>query len=212
MILVVLGEFHIAIGPLIAGAGIAGVALGFGAQSLVKDFLSGFFILLENQFGVGDAVTLNVVGQLVTGKVETISLRTTGVRAYDGTLNVVPNGSVVVVGNRSRGWARAIVDVRVGLDANLDRVRDILEELFDELRADEELEGAFFSGPQVLGVERLGDADIVMRATAEVRPTRRADLERELRRRVKQRFDERGISIPVVPPSSPAGTADGSSP
>ena len=205
VVLVVLGEFHIAIGPLLAGAGIAGVALGFGAQSLVKDFLSGFFILLENQYGVSDVVTLNVAGQIVSGKVETLSLRTTEVRAFDGTLNVVPNGSVVVVGNRSRGWARAIVDVRVGLDADLERVRGVLEELFEELREDAELEGAFFSGPEVLGVERLGDADIVLRATAEVRPTRRADLERELRQRIKQRFDERGISIPVVPPTTATG-------
>ena len=205
VVLVVLGEFHLAIGPLLAGAGIAGVALGFGAQSLVKDFLSGFFILLENQYVVSDVVTLNVAGQIVSGKVETLSLRTTEVRAFDGTLNVVPNGSVVVVGNRSRGWARAIVDVRVGLDADLERVRGVLEELFGELGEDPDLEGAFFSGPEVLGVERLGDADIVLRATAEVRPTRRADLERELRRRIKQRFDERGISIPVVPPTSPTG-------
>jgi moderate conductance mechanosensitive channel len=200
-ILLVLGEFDINLGPLIAGAGIVGVALGFGAQSLVKDFLSGFFILLENQFGVSDVITVNVQGQSVSGKVESLSLRTTSLRSFDGTLNVIPNGNIVLVGNTSKGWARAIVDVRVALDEDVDRVRGVLEELFEEIRADPDLESAFFSGPDVLGVERFGDYDVVLRVAGEVRPTRKADLERELRKRIKQRFDERGVAIPVAPVS-----------
>jgi small-conductance mechanosensitive channel len=200
-ILLVLGEFDINLGPLIAGAGIVGVALGFGAQSLVKDFLSGFFILLENQFGVSDVITVNVQGQSVSGKVESLSLRTTSLRSFDGTLNVIPNGNIVLVGNTSKGWARAIVDVRVALDEDVDRVRGVLEELFEEIRADPDLQSAFFSGPDVLGVERFGDYDVVLRVVAEVRPTRKADLERELRKLIKQRFDERGIAIPVAPVS-----------
>jgi small conductance mechanosensitive channel len=194
-VLLVLGEFSIDIGPLVAGAGIAGVALGFGAQTVVRDFLSGFFILLENQFGVGDTVTLSAGGKEVTGKVETLSLRTTEVRDFDGTLHIVSNGNVVIVGNRSRGWARAIVDVRLALKEDVDTVRAVLEELFDEIRADEDLQGSFFSGPQVLGVEQLGDADVTLRVAAEVRPTRRGDLERELRQRIKRRMDEQGISF-----------------
>ena len=194
-VLLVLGEFAINIGPLIAGAGIAGVALGFGAQTVVRDFLSGFFILLENQFGVGDAVTLNIAGKEVSGKVETLSLRTCEIRDFDGTLHIVPNGNIVFVGNRSRGWARAIIDVRVAPSEDVDRVREVLEGLFEEVQADEALQGAFFSGPQVLGVEGFGDADVTVRVAAEVRPTRRGDLERELRRRIKRRLDQEGISI-----------------
>ncbi|MGH2676416.1 MAG: mechanosensitive ion channel family protein, partial [Actinomycetota bacterium] len=128
-VLLLLGEFDINLGPLIAGAGIVGVALGFGAQSLVRDFLSGFFILLENQFGVGDVIEVVIAGQQVTGKVETISLRTTDVRAFDGTRHTIPNGNILMVGNRSRGWARAIVDVSVAYTEDIDRVRGVLEEL-----------------------------------------------------------------------------------
>jgi moderate conductance mechanosensitive channel len=210
-ILLLLGQFDINLGPLLAGAGIAGVALGFGAQSLVKDFLSGFFILLENQYGVGAGISVNVGGQIVSGKVEGVSLRTTEIRSFDGTLHVIPNGNILYSGNRSKGWSRAIVDVRVALDEDLDRARQTLEELFEEMKAEEAFQGAFFSGPDVLGVEHVGDQDVVLRAAAEVRPTRRAHLERELRVRIKRRFDERGIRAPVAPVTrSDGGAAPGS--
>lgn len=206
-VLLILGEFQIQLAPLLAGAGIAGVALGFGAQSLVRDFLSGFFILLENQFGVSEVITIQIAGQDVTGKVETVSLRTTEVRAFDGTLNIIPNGNILLVGNHSRGWARAIVDVNVAYTEDLDRVRGVLEELFGELREDPDLQRAFFSGPEVLGVEGVGEKDVTLRVTAEVRPTRRGDLERLLRQRIKQRFDQRGITVPA---SAPTGGDGGS--
>jgi small conductance mechanosensitive channel len=196
-ILVLLGEFDINLGPLIAGAGIIGVALGFGAQSLVRDFLSGFFILLEDQFGVGDVIEVSVGGQQVTGKVEKLNLRTTDVRAFDGTRHTIPNGNILMVGNRSRGWARVIVDVSVSYTEDIDRVRGVLEELFGELRDDPELQGSFFSGPEVLGVEGVGEKDVVLRVIAEVRPTRKASLERLLRQRIKERFDLRGIAVPA---------------
>lgn len=196
-ILVLLGEFDINLGPLIAGAGIIGVALGFGAQSLVRDFLSGFFILLEDQFGVGDVIEVSIGGQQVTGTVEKLNLRTTDVRAFDGTRHTIPNGNILMVGNRSRGWARVIVDVSVAYTEDLDRVRGVLDELFTELREDPDLQGSFFSGPEVLGVEGVGERDVVLRVTAEVRPTRRAALERLLRQRIKERFDLRGIAVPA---------------
>jgi small-conductance mechanosensitive channel len=195
-LLLILGEIGVNLGPLIAGAGIAGVALGFGAQSVVRDFLSGFFILLENQFGVGDLIEVNAAGNAVTGKVETLNLRTTLVRAFDGTLHIVPNGNIQLVGNKSRGWARAIVDVGVAYGEDVERVRDVLEELFQELEDDEALGEALLDGPKVLGVERLGEYDVVLRIVAETVPSRRINLERELRRRIKQRFDERGIESP----------------
>lgn len=196
-ILVLLGEFEINLGPLIAGAGIVGVALGFGAQSLVRDFLSGFFILLEDQFGVGDTIEVSVGSQQVTGKVERLSLRTTDIRAFDGTRHTIPNGNILMIGNRSRGWARAILDVSVAYTEDIDRVREVLDELFRELGQDPELQGSFFSGPEVLGVEGVGEKDVVLRVTAEVRPTRKGALERLLRQRIKERFDLRGIAVPA---------------
>jgi moderate conductance mechanosensitive channel len=198
-LLLVLGEFAINLGPLIAGAGIVGVALGFGAQTLVRDFLSGFFILLENQFGVGDVITVNVQGHLVTGKVEAVSLRTTDIRSFDGTLHSIPNGNILYTGNQSKGWARAIVDVGVAYDENADRVRGVLEELFEEMRSDDQLKGWFFDGPSVLGVERLGQYDVVFRVVAEIRPSKRPEVERVLRQRIAQRLRERDIDIPTTP-------------
>jgi small-conductance mechanosensitive channel len=203
-VLLVLGELGISLGPLIAGAGIAGVALGFGAQSLVRDYLTGFFILLENQFGVGDGIEVMVNGQMIAGKVEALSLRTTDLRAFDGTLHIVPNGNVLLVSNKSKGWARAIVDVGVAFGEDLDRVRDVLEELFTELKSDDRLRDAFFTGPEMLGVERLAGTDVVVRVVGETRPSRRGDIERELRARIKQRFIERGIEFSAsgAPPPS----------
>jgi small conductance mechanosensitive channel len=163
----------------------------------VRDFLSGFFILLEDQFGVGDVIEVSVGGQEVTGKVEKVSLRTTDVRAFDGTRHTIPNGNILMVGNRSRGWARVIVDVSVAYTEDIDRVRGVLEELFRELREDQDLQGSFFSGPEVLGVEGVGERDVVLRVTAEVRPTRKGSLERLLRQRIKERLDVRGISVPA---------------
>lgn len=196
-ILLVLGNVGVNLAPLLAGAGIAGVALGFGAQSVVRDFLSGFFILLENQFGVGDLVEVNAAGGSVTGRIETLNLRTTSIRAFDGTLNIVPNGNIQLVGNKSRGWARAIIDVGVAYGEDVERVRGVLEELFEELRGEEELREVFLDGPKVLGVERLGEYDVVLRVVAETAPSARIKLERELRSRIKQRFDERGIKSPL---------------
>ena len=213
-ILLVLGNVGVNLAPLLAGAGIAGVALGFGAQSVVRDFLSGFFILLENQFGVGDLVEVNAAGGSVTGRIETLNLRTTSIRAFDGTLNIVPNGNIQLVGNKSRGWARAIIDVGVAYGEDVERVRGVLEELFEELRGEEELREVFLDGPKVLGVERLGEYDVVLRVVAETAPSARIKLERELRSRIKKRFDERGIKSPsprqvVISPGDGAeGEAD----
>ncbi len=194
-VLLVLDELGLNLAPLIAGAGIAGVALGFGAQSLVRDFLSGFFILIENQYGVGDIIVVNA-GQEISGKVEGISLRVTRIRSFDGTLHVIPNGNIQFIGNRTKGWARAVIDVGVGYGEDVDRVRDVLEELFEELRGDEELARRIYEGPSVLGVENLGEYEVLIRTTADVRPPHQWEVARELRKRIKKRLDERGIEIP----------------
>jgi small-conductance mechanosensitive channel len=195
-LLLLLGEFGISLGPLLAGAGIVGVALGFGAQSLVRDFLSGFFILLENQFGVGDVIDISAPGGLVSGTVEDLSLRTTSLRAFDGTLQVVPNGNIQFLGNKSKGWSRAIVDVNVASGEDLDHVREILDELFEELRQDKKIAELLFSGPTTLGPEQMGDSKVAMRIVADTRPGKKPDLERELRKRIIRRFADRGVRVP----------------
>jgi small conductance mechanosensitive channel len=202
-VLIVLGYLNVSLAPLIASAGIAGVALGFGAQSIVRDALTGFFILLENQFGVGDTIELQTSGGAVSGRVETFTLRSTMLRAFDGTLHVVPNGNIQIASNKSRGWARAIVDTRIAYGQDPEQVRAILDELFEELRRDEQLAGWVMDGPTVLGVETTGDYAVVIRAVAETRPSKRVDTERLLRERITQRLAERGVRAPTPPGVAP---------
>ena len=205
-VLIVLGYLNVSLAPLIASAGIAGVALGFGAQSIVKDGLSGFFILLENQFGVGDTVEVRTTADPVIGRIEWFTLRATALRAYDGTLHVVPNGNIVLVSNKSRGWARAIVDTRIAYGQDPEQVRGILGELFGQLAEDPELRESVMDGPTVLGVETTSDTGLVIRAVAETRPAKKPDVERLLRERITQRLAERGIRAPVLiarPPAEP---------
>ena len=208
-ILIALGEFDVNLGPLLASAGVAGVALGFGAQSLVKDTLSGFFILLENQFGVGDNVEIQTPSNKVIGRVESLSLRITSLRAFDGTLHLVPNGNIVVASNRSRGWARAIVDVRAAYEEDVENLRHVLDELFEELRSDRTLAEWIHDGPSVLGVERMGHDALVMRVVADTRPSKVMDVERRLRERISVRLVERGIRVPVIPVAPAPAGADG---
>ncbi len=208
-ILMALGELGQNIAPLLASAGVAGVALGFGAQSLVKDTLSGFFILLENQFGVGDNIELQTPSNRVTGRVENLSLRVTAVRAFDGTLHVVPNGNIVVASNRSKGWARAIVDVRAGYEEDVEHLRGVLEELFTELEGDRSLSEWIHEAPSVLGVERMGHDALVMRVIADTRPSKVMDVERLLRERISRRLVEKGIRVPVVPVAPATPGTDG---
>ena len=197
--LLLLGTLEVNLAPFLASAGVAGVALGFGAQSVVRDTLSGFFILLENQFGVGDVIDVQTTAAPVGGKVESLTLRVTTLRAFDGTLHVVPNGNIQVVSNKSRGWARAIVDVRVAYGEDVDAVRVILEELFEEIRQDPVLADWIMEGPSILGVESLADYALVVRLVADVRPSKRWDAERRLRERITRRLTERGVRVPLPP-------------
>jgi small conductance mechanosensitive channel len=198
-LLLILGNVGVNLAPLLASAGVAGVALGFGAQSLVRDTLSGFFILLENQFGVGDIVEVRTSAGAVGGKVESLTLRVTTLRAYDGTLHVIPNGNAVLVSNKSRGWARAIVDVRVAYGEGVQKVREVLDELFEELRTEPTMRDWLMNGPSVLGLETLADSGPVIRVVAETRPSKRFDTERVLRERINARLAERGIQVQAAP-------------
>jgi moderate conductance mechanosensitive channel len=198
-ILMALGELGENIAPLLASAGVAGVALGFGAQSLVRDTLSGFFILLENQFGVGDNLEVQTPSNKVAGRVESLTLRVTALRAFDGALHFVPNGNILVASNRSKGWARAIIDVRTAYDEDVEHLRMVLEELFEELKGDRTLSEWIHEAPNVLGVERMGHDALVMRVIADTRPSKVMDVERLLRERITRRLVERGIKVPVTP-------------
>ncbi|HEX9375219.1 MAG TPA: mechanosensitive ion channel domain-containing protein [Actinomycetota bacterium] len=186
-VLLVLGQVGIDVAPLVAGAGVVGVALGFGAQSLVKDFLSGFFILLENQFGVGDQVEINALGGTVAGRVDSMTLRATWIRSPEGILHVIPNGNVQLVSNRSRGAGRLEVDVRVSFGGDVEAVRRRLEELLREMAGDPSAIG-IIGEPRIERTEAFAGEDTVLTVSAEVRPSRRDDLHRELRRRIARRF------------------------
>ena len=205
-LLTVLRDLGVDITPLIASAGIAGIALGFGAQTLVRDTISGLFIFLEGQFDVGDIVDLTTSAGTVSGTVETLNLRTSAIRQYDGSLSTVPNGLIEVTNNRTRGWGRAVVDVRVALDEDPDRVRERLEELFGEIQAEPPLGEWLRQPPQVLGVTQVTDTAQVIRVAAETMPSHRVDTERLLRAKILARLGERGIRTPPVtgvPPQPP---------
>jgi moderate conductance mechanosensitive channel len=188
--LLVLGEVGLDLAPFLAGAGIVGIALGFGAQSLVKDFLSGLFILVEDQFGVGDIVDLE---QQTSGTVEAVSLRTTRLRAVDGTVWHVPNGEIRRVGNKSQHWSRALLDVEVAYDTDIEQAKAVIKRVADELwdERDDILEE-----PEVWGVEQLGPTSIVIRLVVKTRPSDQYRVSRELRQRLKEVFDAEGIEIP----------------
>lgn len=208
-VLMALGELGQNIAPLLASAGVAGVALGFGAQSVVRDTLTGFFILLENQFGVGDNVEVQTPSNRVIGRVESLTLRVTSLRAFDGTLHFVPNGNILVASNRSKGWARAIVDVRAAYGEDVEHVRLVLEELFKELEGDRTLSEWIHEAPSVLGVERMGQDALVLRVVADTRPSKVMDVERLLRERISRRLLERGIKVPVIPVAPATPGVDG---
>jgi len=185
----ILGEVGIELGPLLAGAGIIGVALGFGSQSLVKDFLSGVFILIEDQFGVGDIVDLGEA----SGTVEAVSLRTTRLRAVDGTVWHMPNGEIRRVGNMSQHWSRALLDVEVAYDTDLEHARSVIKRVADDLWRED---SSVLDEPEMWGVEQLGASGIALRLVVKTTPSAQWKVSRELRERIKVAFDEEGIEIP----------------
>jgi small-conductance mechanosensitive channel len=192
--------------PLLAGVGIIGLAVGFGAQDLVKDVVNGFFILLEDQYGVGDVVEIN---QEAAGKVEQLTLRVTGLRDIDGTMHFVSNGSIDHVANRTKDWSRAVIDVGVSYSADPAQVRRVLEKVSSDAKESGELGGNLYEPPQVLGVEALGEYEVVWRVLAETKPGRQWDIGRQLRERIKDEFDAEGIEIPF--PHRVMVTQDGTS-
>jgi len=191
-VLMALREIGLDITPLLAGAGVAGLAIGFGAQSLIKDVIAGFFILMEDQFRVGDVI--QAAG--VSGQVERMSLRTTIVRDLQGTVHFIPNGEIKVASNLTKEWSRAVLEVGIDYQEDLDRTLHLLAEVGRELAADASFGPMVLEPPQVLGVESLGESQVTLRLLLKTLPSKQWDVARELRRRIKNRFDREKIAIP----------------
>ncbi len=187
-----LAEIGVNVGPIIASAGIIGIALGFGAQSLVSDFLSGVFMITEDQYGVGDEVDL---GDAI-GTVEAVSLRVTRVRDINGTVWYVRNGNITRVGNMSQNWARTVLDISVAYHEDLNHVRSVLEDVAHDVWEDEDFKGRVIEEPSVWGVQDLGTDGVVVRVALKTAPLEQWGIAREMRARIKARFDHEGIEIP----------------
>lgn len=191
-LILVLGELGLNLAPLIAGAGVVGIALGFGAQKVVGDFLSGMFMIAEDQFGVGDIIDLGEA----SGTVERITLRTTVLRDIYGTVWHVPNGEVQRVGNMSQEWSKALLDVGIAYDADTDAAAELLLATATDLSHDPQWADAFLDDPEVLGVQTLAPDAVTIRISVRTRPAEQFKVQRELNRRFKQALDSAGIEIP----------------
>jgi small conductance mechanosensitive channel len=202
----VLGALGLQLGPLLAGAGVVGLAISFGAQSLVKDVLSGLFILMENQFGVGDVVRL----EGVSGAVERMTLRVVVLRDVHGVVHIVPNGEIKKVSNLTRGWARVVLDVAVAHKEDPDQVMAVMLDEGRRLYEDPQWRPLMLEEVKVPGIESFGEAGVTIRLLAKTLPLKQWDVARELRRRLKLRFDQEGIDLPV--PSQTMYWGEGQSP
>ena len=213
----VLSELGVDLGPVLASAGIVGVAVGFGAQNVIKDWLNGMFMILEDQYGVGDVID---VGQ-ASGTVEAVSLRTTRLRAVDGTVWHVRNGEVLRVGNSSQGWSRALLDIPVSWGNDVEHVRGVIKGVADEMVAEDEWAAHVLEAPEVWGVESMGADGLVIRLVVKTKPLEQWEVARELRQRVKAAFEREGIALGVPtravqtlpePPARPSRPASGGRP
>ncbi len=188
----IFSQLGIDLGPLLVAAGIGGIAIGFGAQSLVKDVISGFFILLENQVRVGDVVALAGV----SGVVEDVGLRTITLRDFSGNVQIVPNGTIATVTNMTMDYSRYVFDVGVSYREDVDEVIAVLKEIAHGLQNDPEFGKDILEPLEMLGVDRFADSAVVIKCRFKTKPIRQWVIGREMNRRIKKTFDERGIEIP----------------
>ena len=191
-VLTIMSEIGLDLGPFLAGAGIAGIALGFGAQNMVRDFLSGMFMLIEDQYGVGDVIDVGPA----SGVVESVSLRTTRLRDVEGTVWHVPNGTIDRVANKSQQWSRALLDIEVAYATETPLAEAIILRVANELSQDPKWEKDILSPPEVWGVERLGADGMTIRLVVKTKPLSQWNVARQLRARIKAAFDAEGIEIP----------------
>lgn len=191
-LLMILSEIGIAIGPLLAAAGIAGLAFGFGGQYLIRDLISGLFIILENQYRVGDVVCLDAT----CGLVEDINLRMTILRDLDGTVHHVPNGEIKKSSNLSKNFSRVNLNINVAYDSNLEKVIDVINRVGNELAKDPQWKDFIIKPPQFLRVDDFADSAVVIKILGETQPLKQWDVTGELRKRIKIAFDKERIEIP----------------
>jgi moderate conductance mechanosensitive channel len=187
-----LKEVGFDIAPILAGAGVIGLAVGFGAQNLVRDVISGLFMLMENQVSVNDIAIINGTG----GLVEQINLRTTVLRGLDGTVHVFPNGAITSLSNMTREFSYYVFDVGVAYKEDTDRVVEVLKEISERMRQEEEFRPLIIEPLDVLGVDQFGDSAVVVKVRLKTIPSKQWQVGREMNRRIKKRFDEEGIEIP----------------
>ncbi len=191
--LVSLGQIGIDLGPILAGAGIVGLAVGFGAQHLVRDLVSGFFLILENQIRVGDAAVINGTG----GLVESISFRTVVLRDQAGVVHVFPNGSIRTLSNMSKDWSAYVLDIPVAYKEDTDKVIDIMRRVGDGMRAEPKYGAVMLEPMEIFGVDAFTQSAVTIKARIKTLPQQQDPVGREFRRRLKKAFDEAGIEIPV---------------
>jgi moderate conductance mechanosensitive channel len=190
-VLTVLSVF-INIAPLLASVSVVGLAISFGAQSLVKDIISGTFILIEGQFGIGDVIRIGTTG----GLVEKMTLRTTVLRDLNGAVHIIPNGEIKQVSNLTKTWSRSVIDVSVAYAEDVDKIISMLQGVADAFQRDPKWQPLLLESPEVLGVESFTDTGVTVRMIAKTLPLKQWDVSRELRRRIKQRLDDQSIQMP----------------
>jgi len=204
-IVVILGldQVGVNVAPIIAGAGIAGLAFGFGAQNLVRDFISGFFMVLEDQVRVGDVAVVNGTG----GLVEAITFRTIVLRDLSGVVHVFANGTVSTLANMTKGWSAYLIDVGVAYKEDTDKVSAVMREVADAMQREPEFGGKMLGPIEIFGVDNFGSSEVVIKARLKTQPIQQWAVGREYRRRLKKAFDARGIEIPFPHLSLYAGEA-----
>ncbi len=208
-VMLILSELGISVAPILGAAGVVGLAVGFGAQSLVKDFFTGFFILFENQIRKGDVVKVADHG----GLVEEVTLRYVRLRDYDGNVHFVPNGIITSVVNMSRGFAQSVIDVGIAYRESIDEAIEVIREVGAKLRSDPAFAARILDDLEIAGVDKWDDSAVVLRCRFKVAPLEQWGVRREFLRRLKNEFDVRGIEIPYPHLTLYAGVAkDGSAP
>lgn len=206
--LIVLRELQVDITPILTGAGIVGLAVGFGAQTLVRDIISGFFLILEDQVRVGDVAAINGTG----GFVEQINLRTIVLRDFEGVVHVFPNGNITTLSNMTKDFSYYVIDLRVAYDEDIDKVETVLRETAAELQADDRFGPNILAPLEIAGVDGFGESAVMLKMRLKTVPLKQWEVGRELRRRIKKAFDKHGIEIPlphrVVVSRRPGGGGD----
>ena len=191
-LMILLKKFGVDIGPLLAGAGILGLAVGFGAQELVRDIITGFFILLENQIRTGDVAIINGTG----GLVERIELRTVTLRDFSGVVHIVQNGKINTLSNMTKEWSAMVFDIGVAYKEDTDQVVEVIRQVGNEMEKDEVFGAKIIEPIEIFGVDQFGDSAVVIKARFKTKPIEQWNVGREFRRRLKYAFDEKGIEIP----------------